>query len=90
MSISLSHSITRQFNSVSECLQRLTAGTTVRLWFDCVHVSTMTARRLDGRSQIKVHTDERTEVHSAQSADGQCMAAIWPTAMHDKRQLSTR
>jgi len=32
-----------------------------------VRVSTMTAN-IDGRSQIKVHTDERTQVHSAQSS----------------------
>jgi len=39
------------------------------VWFDSsyVRVSTMTAN-IDGRSQIKVHTDERTQVHSAQSS----------------------
>jgi len=39
------------------------------VWFDTfyVRVSTMTAIYY-GRSQIQVHTDERTQVHSAQSS----------------------
>jgi len=39
------------------------------IWFDLfyVHVGTITAIYIDSRSQIEVHTDKRTPVHSAQS-----------------------
>jgi len=39
----------------------------ILVWFDSfyVRVGTITAIYRDGRSQIKVHTDERTQIHSA-------------------------
>jgi len=45
-------------------------------------VSTITA--VDGRSQIKVHIDERTQVHSAQSF----LAVTHPSANRVRRYLT--
>ena len=40
---------------------------------------------LDGRSQIKVHTDKRTQVHSAQCS----LVVTHPSTNRDRRDLTT-
>jgi len=37
----------------------------VEVWFGLIHLTSM---KTDGQSQIEVHTDERNQVHSAQSS----------------------